>query len=185
MVLIAAIVINLKKLSSTNGTQTEALTALKFEQHLAIFILSTVIGYAIANIIKDAATMVRPYCTDTYVMNDLVKSICKEYDPARCKASFPSGHSTYICFIVFSFWKLLNRFFKFVGVALIILTGLSRVGLGMHYFSDVIYGYIFAAFICAYAHHIVMNSSYSPIRQRIFEAVRRLFVENGNKAKRK
>jgi len=177
IVVAAASIINFQKKYAKDSVCTEALSAFKFEQYLTVFILSALVGCGVAYLIKDAFDFFRPYCTPSFKMNKQVVSIVQHYEQSRCAISFPSGHSMYVCFIVFSFWKILNRCLKWIGVILIILTGLSRVALGMHYFMDVLAAYVIATLICAASYHVVMISPYSPIRNRIFSAVKRLFVD--------
>ena len=69
--------------------------------------------------------------------------------------SFPSGHamlsvivlglSGYICYQLYP-WVRENRAVLAVVPVLILLIGLSRVYLGVHWLSDVLFGWVFGAF---------------------------------------
>ncbi|MFA4817891.1 MAG: phosphatase PAP2 family protein [Parcubacteria group bacterium] len=68
--------------------------------------------------------------------------------------SFPSGHAliavAFYGFLVYYFWQtskdqVQKYFFLIMGLILILLIGASRLYLDMHYFSDVIGGYILGA----------------------------------------
>src|SRR5262249_18578369 len=56
--------------------------------------------------------------------------------------SFPSGHSSFAMFMGVSLWPILNRYLKVIIGTLVILIGLSRVVLGMHFPADVVGGFI-------------------------------------------
>lgn len=83
--------------------------------------------------------------------------------------SFPSGHAliavAFYGFLVYYFWCVVkNKTQKYLclgaGLALILLIGLSRLYLGVHYFSDVIGGYLLGAIWLAigiYVHQKNLN----------------------------
>lgn len=108
---------------------------------------------SIANIfypmIKNVVKRVRPY-----MVNDKIQCFKPAYDGDAYDItvqgySFPSGHMVN-CACVYGemFKRYLNKILRVLIVVLIILVGLSRICLGVHYLSDVIVGFIFGLFIC-------------------------------------
>ncbi len=91
------------------------------------------------------------------LLNYIVKIIIRRDRPAILRLikigeySYPSGHSMismgvygYLIYLIYK--KVSNKYLKYLGISifsiLIILIGISRIYLGVHYFSDVVAGYI-------------------------------------------
>lgn len=98
---------------------------------------------------------------DVELLNLLLKFIVKRDRPNILQLvtvdnySYPSGHAMismglYGCFIYLIYKYVKNKKVKIIGISilsiLILLIGISRIYLGVHYFSDIIGGYI--ASIC-------------------------------------
>lgn len=99
---------------------------------LALLIAATLF---LNSIIKDAFALPRPF--ESY------PDIVSAGEPGF---SFPSGHAQ----LAVAFWGLLaleirRHWFTATALALILLTGYSRVYLGVHYPSDVIFGWLLGA----------------------------------------
>lgn len=116
------------------------------EAGVFIFILST--GSLISTLIKESVRRPRPPAYLHAQMSDL-------------DASFPSGHSmgvtVFFCtllFFIFHYSK--NKILKILSmcfsIGIVLLVGLSRIYLGLHYPSDVFAGYFFGIswFLCCW-----------------------------------
>jgi membrane-associated phospholipid phosphatase len=62
-------------------------------------------------------------------------------DPLQ-KYSFPSGHATMISSMVGFYWRKIDSNWKILSVIGIVLVGLSRLVLGVHFLSDVLAGIV-------------------------------------------
>jgi undecaprenyl-diphosphatase len=107
----------------------------------AIFIASaSVIGAVLIYILKNALTRIRP-------LNSIIE---------ETGFSFPSGHATislilFGCLIYYTIKRLKQKSAKTIIIilssALILLIGFSRIYLRVHWFSDVIAGFLLGVFI--------------------------------------
>lgn len=82
--------------------------------------------------------------------------------------SFPSGHAliaaAFYGFLIYFCWRVFQNhaqkyFFLTAGLILILLIGVSRLYLGVHFFSDVIGGYILGAIWLAVGIYIQQKKS--------------------------
>jgi membrane-associated phospholipid phosphatase len=105
--------------------------------HLGVWIVALIGGGLLNNALKLFFARPRPVFTDPFVIEQ--------------NFSFPSGHamSAFIGYglLAYFIWKRLSnhRYLRllivFLTVLLIVLIGISRMTLGVHYFSDVLAGY--------------------------------------------
>ncbi|RYE12809.1 MAG: phosphatase PAP2 family protein, partial [Rickettsiales bacterium] len=81
---------------------------------------------------------------ESYLLENLQLSM--KYIDNNCKnrldGSFPSVHSIISVLLICYLWQFIDRFYlKLLAILYIIIVGLSRVSLYMHFPADVIYGY--------------------------------------------
>ena len=144
LIIALACVIHYKnsKLHHTKSAHTVTTDLIvKYIHHVIVFCLCAVIGYWIMHLVKYLFGLARPYCAHDFILNQQVAQF-SIYLEKNCAFTFPSGHAAYIWFLVLSFWEIMHKYLKVVGVLLIILTGISRVALGMHYISDILYAFL-------------------------------------------
>lgn len=108
-----------------------------------------------------------------FFSNQLLKRIVERPRPEGFRIveelgySFPSGHSMvsmafYGLFIYFIYKKVKNKYIKWTSIILlallIILIGLSRIYLGVHYASDVLAGFLLAVSYLGLFTHIIKDN---------------------------
>jgi membrane-associated phospholipid phosphatase len=88
--------------------------------------------------LKYSVNLPRPYCsTDQFI------SIVN-FSQERCLSSFPSAHSGLSIIITYLLWQHIPFGLKIISPLLVLIVGIARISLAMHYPSDVIYGYLIA-----------------------------------------
>ena len=108
-----------------------------------------------------------------FFSNQLLKRIVERPRPEGFRIveelgySFPSGHSMvsmafYGFFICLIYKKVKNKYIKWISISLfsllIILIGISRIYLGVHYASDVIAGFVLSIAYLGLFTHIIKTS---------------------------
>lgn len=108
-----------------------------------------------------------------FFSNQLLKRIIERPRPEGFRIveelgySFPSGHSMvsmafYGLFIYFIYKKVKNKYIKWTSIILlallIILIGLSRIYLGVHYASDVLAGFLLAVSYLGLFTHVIKDN---------------------------
>lgn len=89
--------------------------------------------------LKYSVNLERPFCS---LDPELFSSIKTSFLEDRCNSSFPSAHSGLSLMILYFLWNYLSKIQKWVGILIVILVGVSRISIAMHYPSDVLYGYL-------------------------------------------
>ena len=126
------------------------LKSVSFERKLydQIFALMIKIGsiYAIIGLLyalmKYHINLPRPYCSMLKVIS------VADFTHVRCLSSFPSAHTALAvlaCYCAFPYLKLKGRV---CAICLVVLVGLSRISLAMHFPADVIYSILISLIIC-------------------------------------
>ena len=111
-------------------------------------------------IMKLSFFMQRPCCNENF-SNLITQKADLNFASINCFASFPSAHTGMAVLISYIFLKYRNGgiLSKLLLFFLIILTGISRITLAMHYPIDVIYSIAIAWAICVLADKII-NTQY-------------------------
>ena len=96
--------------------------------------MGMLVSQMIVHTIKRVVHRRRPYTT---------MDVASVNNPPKCIYSFPSGHTACAFSVALGVSKMLPEL-TFIMFFLAILTGLSRIALGYHYPTDVIFGAIIA-----------------------------------------
>jgi membrane-associated phospholipid phosphatase len=62
-----------------------------------------------------------------------------------------------VLFCAYSIWPYLNKIQKAAMILIIFLTGIGRISLGMHFPSDIIYGYLISIIVIIFGNLIYKN----------------------------
>ncbi len=110
--------------------------------YLFVPLVCMLTSYGLRHIVKKQ----RPYARYGYIL---------DYDIKRKKSySFPSNHSTASMIIAYAI-GFVNIYAGGVLFIFAILTGISRVCLGIHYFSDVLAGWVLSTFFAVIGFYIL------------------------------
>ena len=115
----------------------------------SIFIKMTQVGitYACFGFIyaalKFSINLPRPFCSLPAGSFSTIINTANE----RCLSSFPSAHTGLAVLVSYFLWPYLRTSGKVTAVAIILLVGISRMTLAMHYPSDIIYSFFIAFFV--------------------------------------
>jgi len=101
---------------------------------LITLLASLVIMLIIVSLIKLGYSYKRPFCHDGL---ENIKIFTSALPGAHCSRSFPSGHTAYVCTILFAMWPMLNLFVRLIGIFLAISIALSRIASGVHFPADI------------------------------------------------
>jgi membrane-associated phospholipid phosphatase len=118
---------------------------------------------------KYTVNMPRPLCS---FPPDSFHSIIHP-DSVRCLSSFPSAHSGFALIISYMLWNYIALDFvqKLVIISIVILTGLARIAMAMHFPADVLYGYVIGVLVI-----ILGNLSYDKLPKSILDIFRKIFM---------
>lgn len=106
-----------------------------------LLILNVMIGVIVFKTMKHFFDYPRPYCVAEFSIKGYLLHLFG-YSKTACNHSFPSGHTAYVSLFIVSFWSILNRNLKILGVLIMFLVGISRVILAKHFIADVAYSYL-------------------------------------------
>lgn len=142
-----------------------------YEKYNKIFNKAVEIGSIYANVmvvytlIKYTANFPRPYCS----MSSFVS--INNFAHERCLSSFPSAHTAMAIIVCWWVWPCVNRLGRILLITLVILVGLSRIALAMHYPADIIWSVVISLSICLIAPQIC---TLSLLQDKILEPVKKL-----------
>ena len=102
-------------------------------KHIAIIFGSSVLAWVVTHFLKDIIAHPRP---------DLTLALIEPNDPY----SFPSGHATFMFALAWSLYGFDKKAGKTIFV-LAILTGIARVLVGVHFWYDIVGGFVVGAIV--------------------------------------
>lgn len=102
-------------------------------KHIAIIFGSGVTAWIVAHFLKNVIAHPRPEIVNTLLVPSDIYS-------------FPSGHATFMFALAFSLYSF-DKKAGFIIFALALLTGIGRVLAGVHYWYDIVGGFILGALI--------------------------------------
>lgn len=119
---------------------------------------------------KFSINMARPYCSGISFTSIM------DFAGQRCLSSFPSAHTAIAVLIYYSFLPYLNSLGRFLGLMMILVVGMSRIALAMHFPADIVYSIIIAFSICYLADKLVQIAYVQscivlPTKQFIFKQI--------------
>lgn len=144
----------------------------KFESYFQVLLRVGIIYCCfifIFTLLKYGVNMPRPLC---FFAPETFHSIIAP-DSVRCLSSFPSAHSGFALLMAYLIlhYVALDFMQKFVVISLVILTGIARISMAMHFPSDVIYGYLIGVSVI-----IIGDFIYKKLPSEIIGLFRRIFV---------
>ena len=124
-------------------------------------------------LLKHTVNLPRPLCSFS---QDSFYSIV-DIGTIRCLSSFPSAHSGFALLLAYFalYYFSLDLLQKCVVLSLVIVTGLARIGMAMHFPADVLYGYLISIFVIIIGDYVYQNLPIS-----IKNIFRKMFVSYTN-----
>lgn len=149
-----------------------------YERYDRVFNKAVEIGSIYASVmviytlIKYTVNFSRPYCSMPSFFS------IQDFSHERCLSSFPSAHTAMAIIICWWFWPYLSRLGRILLVGLVILVGLSRITLAMHYPADIIWSVVISLSICFVAPKIsrlpyFQNKILDPIEKLIWQFIKK------------
>jgi membrane-associated phospholipid phosphatase len=114
---------------------------INFKQIIQIGLIYGSIGI-IYTLIKYGINLPRPYCSLDHFFS------AQDFSNARCLSSFPSAHTAMAFMISYLLFPYLNFLTRIIACLVVVIVGLSRIALAMHYPADVVYSVFISYIIC-------------------------------------
>ncbi len=148
----------------------------KYEEYIKSFNELVKIGsiYAALGIVyaglKYLINLPRPYCSLSQF------SSIQNFENVRCLSSFPSAHTAIAILVCYIFWPYLKNTGKILCAILVLLVGLSRISLAMHFPSDILYSILIILLIIYVVEKIlqsklIQNYIVTPVANKIFRYI--------------
>jgi len=147
-------------------------TALHWANTLATLAASLFVMLCIISFIKGFCAYKRPFCHEDVQNIKIFKSALIS---AECNRSFPSGHTAYICTILFSIWPVLNYLSKGIGIFLAVSVALSRIASGVHFPADVFWSALLSLVVVISIHKIIKFYITGKYSKRVLQFARSIF----------
>lgn len=109
------------------------------KQLIISLILSYIVYIAWVSGLKHLLHMPRPFAIlpeGTVFVRDSIKNAEEPF------ASMPSGHAAFSVMMLVSLWSMLTTIEKTAGIALVLMIGISRIALGVHFPIDILTSWI-------------------------------------------
>ena len=126
-----------------------------FNKMTFVGITYAIFGFIYAAL-KFSINLPRPFCSLPVGSFHTIINTANE----RCLSSFPSAHTGLAVIITYFLWSYLRTSGKLTAIAIVLLVGISRMTLAMHYPSDIIYSF-FIAFLVIMIGRVVYIHHYS------------------------
>jgi membrane-associated phospholipid phosphatase len=120
--------------------------------------------------LKFGINMPRPFCSMPEGSFTTILDITKE----RCQSSFPSSHAGIVFMITLFLWDYIGWYARFAWLTMVILVGLSRIALAMHYPVDILYSLFISAgvyIIGTELYHVMKANFIACIKKRIWRII--------------
>jgi len=122
--------------------------------------------------LKYTVNFPRPYCSISRFIS--INNFAHE----RCLSSFPSAHTAMAVIVCWWVWPYANRLGRILLIALVMLVGLSRITLAMHYPADIVWSIIISLSICFIAPKIsrlfiIQDKILQPIEKLIWQFLKK------------
>lgn len=113
-----------------------------YNRMINIGIIYAIFGLTYA-VLKFSINLPRPFCS---LDLDQFLTIINTRDE-RCLSSFPSAHTGLAMLISYFIWRYLKHYQKIIAFLIVLLVGISRISLAMHYPSDIIYSFFISGLV--------------------------------------
>ncbi|WPY01066.1 Phosphatase PAP2 family protein [Candidatus Trichorickettsia mobilis] len=159
--IVSAIYFYLKLQKISDITQRNLKFWLIYNELAKIGIIYVVFGL-VYSLLKFSFNLPRPFCSSPPINFVTITDISTE----RCLSSFPSAHTGLALLIAYCIWSYLNVKQKLFAAGIVLMVGLSRITLAMHYPADILYSFLIIIFVI-----IIGNIIYRLLIQNLLKTI--------------